>query len=117
MELVSLKRAEKKVSTEEKAIEPMREPYPYGTRITLEKEELDKLQMAVTDFEIGNKVTIMADAEVVSLRESANQRNKTKSVELQITAIGLGQPKTQKKSKYKEFQTMRDSQPSASMTD
>lgn len=114
MELVSLKRPEKKAD-KETAEEPVREPYPWGTRIRLEKEELDKLQMTVTDFDIGNKVSIVADAEVVSLRESANQRRKNKTVELQITAIGLGQPKTQKKSKYKEFQTVRDSHPTGSI--
>ena len=115
MKLVSLKRPKEKAVADSKPVDASPEPYPWGTRITLEKEELDKLQITVDDFGIGNKVSIMADAEVVSLRESVDQQNKTKSVELQITAIGLDKPKTQKKSRFKEFQAIRDSQPNEVM--
>jgi len=114
MALTSLKRKPKKAEKID-APEPMQDLYPWGLRITLEKEELDKLDLTVANFDIGDKVSIVAEAEVVSLRESANQKNKTKSVELQIMAVDLGKPKAQRKSKFKEFQMIRDSQPTEAM--
>lgn len=115
MALTSLKRRSKKTGTIEKTSKQMQDLYSWGLRITFEKEELDKLDLNVTDFDIGNKVSIMAEAEVISLRESANGTNKTKSVELQIMAVDLGKPKAQRKSKFTEFQTIRDSQPTEAM--
>lgn len=64
--------------------------YPYGLQITLEKDALKKLGMDVSDFTIGDTLTISCKVEVTSLRESESESYTEKSVGLQITDMDMG---------------------------
>lgn len=69
-----------------------RESYPYGLRIDLDPESLDKLGLSASEFKAGNTVKLMAQAEVkvVTQVESEDQESFPRSnVELQITSLGL----------------------------
>lgn len=75
-----------------KKAEPMKEPseykepeYPYGLRISLNKDSLAKLKLSTKDFKIKDKVMIMAEAEVCEIRASASEYNDSENVELKIT--------------------------------
>ena len=67
---------------------PQDNKYPYGLRITLTHEELEKLDVDHTDWEMGETFHIHALAKVVS--KSANEREGGEascSVELQLTHL------------------------------
>jgi hypothetical protein len=64
--------------------------YPYGLSITLEKYALAKIGMDVSDFTIGDELTITAKVEVTGLRESESESYTEKSVDLQITDLDMG---------------------------
>ena len=90
MKLVSMRRRKKRkgLGLQEKAVGLDEEPYPWGLRITLEKMELGKLDMAPKDFELGSRVAIQAEAEVIGISESELRgEGKTQRVELQIVRI------------------------------
>lgn len=61
-----------------------RDGYPYGTRITLDSDTLDKLGIKTLPA-VGNELMIEAKVRVISVSESDN----SKSVELQITDMDL----------------------------
>lgn len=58
--------------------------YPWGTRINLEQDTLDKLGIKKLPA-VGDELMIEAKVRVISVRESDN----SKSVELQITDMDL----------------------------
>lgn len=58
--------------------------YPWGTRINLEQDTLDKLGIKRLP-NVGDELMIEAKVRVISVRESDN----SKSVELQITDMDL----------------------------
>lgn len=65
--------------------------YPYGTRIDLNEETLEKLDMDKLP-RVGTNMTITAKVKVTSVSE--NQREggeKTRRVELQITDLEFGE--------------------------
>lgn len=79
----------KNTSKTEDEMEPQAEPvsqdgYPWGTRITLESDTLDKLGIKALPT-VGDDLMIEAKVRVISVRESDN----SKSVELQITDMDL----------------------------
>lgn len=64
--------------------------YPYGTKLTLETEALDKLGCAPGDFKVGQVLELTARVEVVGTstreRQGGVDRNE---VELQFTDVSL----------------------------
>lgn len=64
--------------------------YPYGLRVTLNKEQLTKMKIEVKDMTIGDKVSIQAVAKVVRMSESVGTYSDDKSIELQITKLSVG---------------------------
>lgn len=89
MKLVSTKRSPKelKKSTHPSVCGP--EPYPYSTRLCLDKDVLDKLDISPKDFKVGQKVSVQAIAVVKSLRMVEGKDYDTNEVELQIQEIGV----------------------------
>lgn len=82
-------KAEKKEEAKEYAVGPSGQPddYPWGLCITLEKRELDKLD--ITDLpQVGGAIHFMATAKVTSVNQSASmsQAEETR-VGLQITMM------------------------------
>lgn len=68
--------------------------YSYGTRIQLGQAELKKLGWKVSDFEVGQELTIEATAEVIELSQNDGKNGSNSRVELQITALGLDEDDT-----------------------
>ena len=66
--------------------------YPYGTRIHLEKEELEKLGDQVADLSIGDRVEFSAIAEVTSLSANSDEYGSSASLSLQIQQMEIGGP-------------------------
>lgn len=89
MKLVDLKRskAEKKARTEEHSIGSADEDYPYGTRIRLEHEDMEKLGMKDTPAP-GDTFHIEAHGKVTHSHESADEKGKRRHVEIHLTKLG-----------------------------
>lgn len=85
--MINLKMTRKTDDENETAIaEPVgnQDGYPWGTRINLESDTLDKLGIKTLPA-VGDELMIEAKVRVISVRESDN----SKSVELQITDMDL----------------------------
>lgn len=89
MGMISLKLAKSKKNTSpEVAIDSSREDYPWGTRIDLNKETLDKLGIKTLPA-VGSELVIECKVKVIAVRESASERDTSRSIELQITDMDL----------------------------
>jgi len=66
--------------------------YPYGLRLDLNNEELDKLGIDLADFNQGDEVMIVASCSVVGKSESVSDFDKDvrQSLTLQVEKIGFG---------------------------
>ena len=62
--------------------------YPYGLCIRLTQDELDKLDVDHTDWEIGDIFDLRAMARVTSVSENETEAGKHCCVELQIVMLG-----------------------------
>lgn len=94
MALVDMKRPKpKKGNMKGMAMPVMAEEsyYPWGLQIRLEKEELEKLGLKASSFDVGQTVNITASAKVTSIssREAVREKEGSQVVELQIEKIGL----------------------------
>jgi hypothetical protein len=90
--MVSMKRPRRKDGTPEVAMpgSGMQPEYGYGLAVRLENFELDALKMKKLP-QIGQKLHLMAEVEVVRIAESSSTQNKgDRNVELQITKMQLG---------------------------
>lgn len=77
--------------------------YPYGTKVRLEKEALDKLDCDPADYKVGDVLMIQARVEVVGTSIRENQGGKEyKELELQITDMSMEQDKATKKAKAED---------------
>ncbi len=89
-ELVSLKKskAEKKSSGPTALANSPQEDYSYGTRLSLGKDELEKL--GIKDMpKVGTKFKLEAEVEVVSVSANAGKDHDSRDLGLQITAMCL----------------------------
>ena len=82
--MISLKITRKTEDENEIAVSDNQDGYPYGTRLSLESDTLDKLGIKTLPA-VGDELMIEAKVRVISVRESDN----SKSVELQITDMDL----------------------------
>jgi hypothetical protein len=87
VKLVSTKRTPKKKDTKPEICAP--DPYPYNTRLCLDKDVMDRLNLSPKDFKVGQKVDVTAVATVKSLRQVEGKEYETSEIELQITEIGI----------------------------
>lgn len=88
--MISLKQSAKKMKAGETPVSMDYEPdeYPYGTRLDLNKDTLEKLKIKTLPA-VGDEIMIECKAKVIAVRESANERDTSRSVELQITDMDL----------------------------
>lgn len=85
--LVDMAREEKEIN-ESPLIAVPENKYPYGLRITLTQEELEKLGVDHSDWEIGATFHLHAFAKVTSISEDEREGGeKTCCVGLQITHL------------------------------
>ena len=88
MPMVDLARTPKEVKEiKEETYEPSK--YNYGLELRLGEDELEKL--GEDNFKVGEMVSFVAQAKVVSRREDENDSYESKSVGLQIQGIDLGE--------------------------
>jgi len=74
------------------------EEYPYCLRIQLENYELVRLNKKITDFKVGEKVTIEAESTVVEISQHTGEgREHDSTVSLQIKQMAIS---TKKKSSF-----------------
>jgi hypothetical protein len=87
-ELVSMKMT--KSEMKEAAPVPADAPqYPYGLRLELNNESLEKLGLPVTAA-VGKKVMVLAQAEIVSVSAyDSKEGGKNRSISLQLTHLCL----------------------------
>lgn len=89
MGMISLKLAKsKKNDSPQLASDSSDDGYPWGTRIDLNKESLDKLGIKTLPA-VGSEIMIECKVKVIAVCESANERDTSRSVELQITDMDL----------------------------
>ena len=103
MAFISLKRTQKEQKSDLIKFPSTSEPYAYGLRINLEKEELDKLGLDLSSFNIGKKCVFTAKAEVSSMNESVDKKKRDFNISLQITDMdfaGLKKAPENKVAKY-----------------
>lgn len=93
MKLVSTKRtaAEKKAQKEkyDKPCSIDGDDYPYDTRLSLNKNILEKLGISPKDYKVDQKVCVQIEASVKSLRTTEGKDYDTNEIELQIEKIGV----------------------------
>lgn len=84
--------------------------WPYGLQLRFEKEQIEKIP-SLTNYKIGDKVLVTAEACVTSIRMSEQQGGEENhSVELQIEKIAC-EPSKKKEAKnmsMKEYRTARE---------
>ena len=82
--------------------------FPYGLRLSLEKEQVAKLPQAKS-FNVKDKIIITAEASVSEVRNSQRVgEEKSYSVSLQIEKMSLSRKKPVKKMSLKEYKEARE---------
>lgn len=107
MELIDLKRPKKKKSDKdmpETAGEEDR--YPWGLRITLEKEELDRLGIQPNNYDVGAPCSFQAEGKIeeINQRETMGQDSNRKTISIQITKMAISGGKQGKAQKFNDLQ-------------
>lgn len=88
MDMKDMKIAAKDRSAIEKRYETMQEEYPCGLCLYLDNETLEKL--GITELpKVGTELTLQAKVEVSSTSENEYDEGVRRSLNLQITALGL----------------------------
>jgi len=87
---------EKSESCEVAPAKGLKEHYPYGLRLSLNKDSLKKLKLSVKDFKVKDKVMVMAEAEVCEVRSSSDEYSEHENVELKITNMTCAPKKTRR---------------------
>lgn len=72
------------------AVEESKPEYPYGLRIRCEKEELDKLDISLKDYDVGDVVKFTIKTEVMSISSSESYEGEdNKCIEFQIIDMAI----------------------------
>lgn len=92
--LKSMKRSQQEIQEKESALtSPDEDPYPWGLRLQLDKDSLEKLGLTLP--QVGEKVEIAALANVTEVRsEESVEFGSERSVSLQITDLGVAPAQT-----------------------
>lgn len=86
--MINMKKSRKGETLLGEAKESDAPEYPYGLRVGLDSESLDKLNMTELPA-IGTTMTLMAKVEVVSVSQHKSGDGKDRDVSLQITDMEL----------------------------
>lgn len=90
--MIDMKRPKPKKSAD-KSAQPgvvTSEEYPYGLRISLEREELDKLKLDISKLKIGEKCAISANGDIQSFSISENKGSPdSRSISIQIKELEI----------------------------
>jgi len=105
MAMKDLKITKKEAKTKSESMvigSPDQERYPYGLRLDLSNDTLEKLGMTKLPA-VGTVLMFEAKAKVVGSRQSATEGSENRSVELQITHIDLEEGETDEEVKEGEL--------------
>lgn len=75
------------------------EKYPYGLRLDLGKEEIDKLKLDVDDYEPEDIIELTVKAKVIRVSKSKDmndmngKQTERQNLDLQVTHINMGENK------------------------
>jgi hypothetical protein len=84
------------------------EMWPYGLQIRFEKDQVKKMP-GLKEYKVGEKVKIMAEATVTSIRVSERQGgDEQHTVEMQIEKIACDSNKPLNKMSMKEYRNARE---------
>lgn len=89
MPLVDLKMSKKDMA-EEASPTASQNPYPWGTQLTLDRDELEKLGITKLPA-VGDECHIRAVGEITSVSENDSGNGKDRSVRIQIQMMDLRQ--------------------------
>jgi hypothetical protein len=98
MTMIDMKNPPPKKEEKEKGLAvptmPYGEEYPYGLRITLQTEQLEKLGLTAQSFNLGETGNLSAQYKVIETRENASvergKKRKNMTVELQVIKLDIG---------------------------
>ena len=103
MKDLKITKKEAKAKSESMVIgSPDQERYPYGLRLDLNNDTLEKLGMTELPS-VGTVLMFEAKAKVVGSRQSATEGSENRSIELQITHIDLEEGETDEEVKEGEL--------------
>lgn len=103
MKDLKITKKEAKAKSESMVIgSPDQERYPYGLRLDLNNDTLEKLGMTKLPS-VGTVLMFEAKAKVVGSRQSATEGSENRSIELQITHIDLEEGETDEEVKEGEL--------------
>lgn len=90
MSLTSMKRSPAEIKETAAPVDPASDEYPYGLRLSLEDEDIKRLDLDLSDLRAGSSVRLTAKATVRRFSVSdEDERGKNHSLELQITHMDL----------------------------
>ena len=93
MKLTDMKRSKKEREARNKGIETCApssgEEYGYGLTIRLDEDDLKKLGLKPSSFDVGDDVEIEARGTIKALRQEKGRSFDSSNVEIQITSIGI----------------------------
>lgn len=69
--------------------------YPWGLRLNLGDQEIEKLGIDIKKMSVDDKVKITAIGYVESVRQSKNRTGEDQNIELQITKLEVKKTKTE----------------------
>ena len=104
------KKSKKEISKDCQVTSPAmeQEMWPYGLQIRFEKEQVDKIP-SLSEYKVGDKVMIQAEACITSIRVSERQGGDNSfTVEMQIEKIGCEADKPLNKMSMKEYRAARE---------
>lgn len=107
MILKDMKLPKKKDSSKIVEAKTDRDQYPWGLRMDLGTEVIEKLDGA-DELNAGDKVLILAHGTVISKRVHQKQGGKDHSLEIQIEKLGVSELKPEDKMSMKEFAESRN---------
>jgi len=82
------------------------EKYPYGLRIDLQKDQVDKIP-ELKNCKVGDMVNIMGYGKIVAVRMAEMHGKDTHNVEIQIEKIAVDKKKSLEQMNQKEYNDAR----------
>lgn len=89
MKTVSMKVEDRKASELSTAGDPMQQQFPWGLRLSLGLEQIQKLGLQADMPEVGDQLSFTGVGTVVSVSASATADGSSMSIEVQITDLGM----------------------------
>jgi len=90
MALVDLKKTQEEVRPNVEAPSEVRrtEEYPYGLRLTLDKDSLSKLELPIKQLNVNGTVDLICKGKIIDIRSNLSaDESEDQSVEIQITHL------------------------------